>query len=221
VDQPGREDRCVAVPSCWSRGSDARDNPVGSMRVREAKSAARNWVIEEASGMLGFQGAYFAGSANELVEDALVPPSSDLDLNVVFTGGIGPTRRGKFVHRGMLLDVTCLSLAELGSPEQILGHYHLAGGFRTRSIILDPSGHLTALQAAVSRDFARREWVRRRCGHARSRILEQLDALSAAGPFHDQVVGWLFPTGVTTHVLLVAGLQNPTVRRRYVAAGCG
>src|SRR5262249_46822219 len=35
---------------------------------------------------------------------------------------------------------------------------------------------------------------------------------------HDQVAAWLFATGVTTHVLLVAGLKNPTVRRRYLAA---
>jgi hypothetical protein len=26
---------------------------------------------------------------------------------------------------------------------------------------------------------------------------------------------WLFPTGVTCHVLLVAALRNPTVRLRY------
>jgi hypothetical protein len=32
------------------------------------------------------------------------------------------------------------------------------------------------------------------------------------------VTAWLFATGVTTHVLLVAGLRNPTVRRRYLAA---
>jgi hypothetical protein len=31
------------------------------------------------------------------------------------------------------------------------------------------------------------------------------------------VTAWLFATGVTTHVLLVAGLKNPTVRQRYVA----
>jgi hypothetical protein len=30
------------------------------------------------------------------------------------------------------------------------------------------------------------------------------------------VIAWLFPTGVTAHLLLVAGLRNPTVRRRYV-----
>ena len=37
-------------------------------------------------------------------------------------------------------------------------------------------------------------------------------------PFHRQVTPWLFGTGVLTHVLLVAGLRNPTVRTRYVAA---
>lgn len=33
-----------------------------------------------------------------------------------------------------------------------------------------------------------------------------------------QAQGWVFPTGIMTHVLLVAGLRNPTVRRRYEAA---
>ena len=32
----------------------------------------------------------------------------------------------------------------------------------------------------------------------------------------DRVISWLFPTGVTTHILLVAGLKNPTVRKRYL-----
>jgi hypothetical protein len=31
------------------------------------------------------------------------------------------------------------------------------------------------------------------------------------------VLAWLFAAGVTCHVLLVAGLRNPTVRRRYEA----
>jgi hypothetical protein len=36
-------------------------------------------------------------------------------------------------------------------------------------------------------------------------------------PFHDAVTVWAFATGVMTHVLLVAGLKNPTVRLRYIA----
>src|ERR687898_1419050 len=34
----------------------------------------------------------------------------------------------------------------------------------------------------------------------------------------ERVLAWLFPTGVTTHVLLTAGLRNPTVRLRYLSA---
>jgi hypothetical protein len=41
--------------------------------------------------------------------------------------------------------------------------------------------------------------------------------VNESAPFHDQVSAWLFGAGVTTHILLVAGLRNPTVRRRYRA----
>ena len=49
------------------------------------------------------------------------------------------------------------------------------------------------------------------------KITDGLGSLDAASPFHAQVLSWLFPTGVTTHVLLLAGLRNATVRQRYVA----
>ncbi|MBV9279983.1 MAG: hypothetical protein JOZ41_07880 [Chloroflexi bacterium] len=187
------------------------------MSIQEARAAARGWVFAEVANIPDFCGAYFAGSTSGLPGDAPLPGTSDLDVNVVFSGPSRPSQVGKLVHRGVLLDVTHLSLEQLRTPDLVLGHYHLAGGFRTLGVIADPTGHLSALQAAVSRDFARRRWVRRRCEHARRRVLDGLDALDESGPFHDRVIGWLFPTGVTTHVLLVAGLRNPTVRRRYAA----
>jgi hypothetical protein len=60
--------------------------------------------------------------------------------------------------------------------------------------------------------------VRARCGHVREKILGNLQSLERPAPLHDHVMAWLFATGLTTHMLLVAGLWNPTVRRRYVAA---
>lgn len=188
------------------------------MIVGQARDVARRWVMEEAGRVPGLVGAYFAGSANWLPADAPLPATSDLDVNLVLTGPHPPDKRGKFVYRGVLLEVTYLSIEQLRSPDLVLSHYHLAGGFRTPSIILDPSGHLTELQAAVARGYAQRRWVRERCAHARDRVLEGLATLNECDPFHDQVMGWVFPTGVTTHVLLAAGLENPTVRRRYVAA---
>ncbi|MCH8816022.1 MAG: hypothetical protein IH957_13215 [Chloroflexi bacterium] len=41
--------------------------------------------------------------------------------------------------------------------------------------------------------------------------------MDASPPFHDAVAVWAFATGVMTHVLLVAGLKNPTVRLRHIA----
>jgi hypothetical protein len=136
---------------------------------------------------------------------------------VVLTDPGPPPKRGKILYQDVLLDVSYLPQDQLQSPAVILGQSHLAGSFRTANIILDPSGQLTSLQAAVSRDFARRKWVYQRCAHARDKILNNLQGLDEAASFHDQVVPWLFATGVMTHVLLVAGLKNPTVRRRYVA----
>ncbi|WP_256223391.1 hypothetical protein [Paenibacillus sp. 1_12] len=111
-----------------------------------------------------------------------------------------------------------MSWNQLASVEEVLTSYHLAGSFRVDTIIADPTGHLRRLQTEVSRHFADRVWVRRRCDNVRQKIENGLRAIDTAAPLHDQVTSWLFPTGVTTHVLLVAALRNPTVRLRYLAA---
>jgi hypothetical protein len=185
--------------------------------VKHAKDVARQWVVEEASNIPGFSGAFYAGSTSWLPVDATLPATSDVDLWVVLDASDPPVKLGKFVYCDVLLEVSYVARDQLQSPELILGDYHMAGSFRTPSIIADPSGQLTKLQAAVSKDYAKRRWVAKRCEHARDRVLRNLQPLSESDPFHDHVSAWLFAAGVTTHVLLVAGLRNPTVRRRYVA----
>jgi hypothetical protein len=186
------------------------------MLIKDAKAVAREWVSAEASKAPGFYGAFFHGSSNWLPDNAALPATSDLDVMVVLADPIPPVKLGKFIYRDVLLEVSYLPREQLQSPERILGDYHLAGSFRTPSVIADPSGQLTTLQAAVSKDYAKRRWVLKRCEHARDKVLHGYQ-LNELDPFHDQVVTWLFPAGITTHVLLVAGLKNPTVRRRYVA----
>jgi hypothetical protein len=188
------------------------------MIVQQAKEVAREWVREQARKAAGFSGAFFHGSTNWLPEDAALPATSDVDIMVVLAGPDAPDKLGKFLYRGVLLEVSYLPADQLQSAELVLGQYHLAGSFRAPSIISDPSGQLSKLQVAVSRDYAKRAWVYKRCEHARNNVLNRLQALNESDPLHDQVTAWLFATGVTTHVLLVAGLKNPTVRRRYMAA---
>lgn len=188
------------------------------MIVKDAKDVARQWVIKEASKAPGFFGALYAGSTNWFSDEAVFPSTSDVDVWVVLADPDPPAKPEKFICRDVILEVSYLPNDQLLSSDQILGDYHMAGSFRTPSIIADPSGRLTKLQAAVSKDFANRQWVYKRCEHAKNRVLRNLQVLNESEPFHDQVTAWLFATGVTTHVLLVAGLRNPTVRRRYLAA---
>jgi hypothetical protein len=188
------------------------------MRVRDAKQIARKWVREEGSAIAGFAGAFFHGSVNWQADDDLLPETSDLDVMMVLEDGAEASKPGKFVYEGVLLEASLLSASAVASPEQVLATYNLAGSFHVPSVILDPSGHLTRLQAAVAAEYAKRSWVDARSRHALLKAETGLSRQYPSAPFHEQVSSWLFPTGVMTHVLLVAGLKNPTVRKRYAAA---
>ena len=188
------------------------------MLVKAAKDIARQWVIDEASKEPGFHGAYYAGSATWLADNAVLPATSDIDIMVVLDDPNPKDKLGKFIYQNVLLEVTYLPREQVESPELVLGHYHLAGSFRRPNVILDPSGQLTELQRMVAKGFAKCAWVYRRCEQARDTVVTRLQGLDTSAPFHEQVTSWLFAAGGLPHVLLVAGLQNPTVRRRYVAA---
>ncbi len=187
------------------------------MRVRQAKDVAREWVLREARGLPVFAGALTHGSVNWLADSAALPPASDLDVLVVLAGADTPGKGGKIAYGGVVLDVSYLPRERVEPPERVLGDYHLAGSFAKATILADPSGRLASLRAAVAGEYAQRRWVRARCEHARGRVLDNLRSLDETTLLHDRAMSWLFAAGITTHVLLVAGLRNPTVRRRYVA----
>jgi hypothetical protein len=195
------------------------------MKVHEARTLGARWVAGHAAAIDGFAGAFLSGSVIWLPAERELPASSDVDVQVV-TDGDPPPKLGKLPYRGALVEVSFLSWEQLGPPERVLGSYHLAGSFRTGTLLADPTGRLARLRDRVAGEWASPVWVRRRCEDAERRILERLDWLDHAGrdgldpvpPLHDQVLTWLFATGVTTHVLLTAGLRNPTVRLRYLAA---
>ncbi len=188
------------------------------MRVGVARAAAVDWVMQHARWQDGFRGAYVSGSTVGLPADAELPTGSDVDVVVVTSQAEPPLKLGKFMHRGALLEVTYLPWSRIASVDDVLASYHLAGSFRADTIIADPTGDLRRLQVQVSRLFAKQVWVRRRCEDARQKAEQGLRGIDIAAPWPDQVMAWLFPTGVTTHILLVAALRNPTVRLRYLAA---
>ncbi|QYR23591.1 hypothetical protein KZ483_12225 [Paenibacillus sp. sptzw28] len=188
------------------------------MRIGTARAVAAEWVTHNASREVWFRGAYFSGSTVGMSDEAKLSPASDVDIVIVTAQTEPPLKLGKFIFRDTLLEVTYLSWNELSSVEEVLSSYHLAGSFRVDTIIADPTGHLRLLQTQVAHHFAVRRWVRRRCENATQRVENSLRAIDISAPWHDQVTAWLFPTGITAHVLLVAALRNPTVRLRYLAA---
>jgi hypothetical protein len=188
------------------------------MKVKQAREAARQWVLEEVSGIPGFCGAYTAGSTNWLPDDGDLTKTSDFDIMVVLAELSRAGKRGKFIYRDTLIEVSYLSNDQLRSSDLVLSDYHLAPSLRTTNIILDPLGHLTALLTAMRCDYAKRRWVRARCANARNKVLGYLRSINEGSPLYDQVMACLFAAGITTHVLLAAGLRNPTVRARYMAA---
>lgn len=187
------------------------------MNVATARNQAWEWVHTHASSSPDFRGAYFTGSTISLPDDAELPSSSDVDIIIVTTEA-APVKLGKFRYADTLLEVTELDWKQIATPEQVLASYHLAGSFRQDTIIMDPTGHLQFLLNEVAPRFAERTWVLRRCEEARMRVENGLRSIKPDAPLHERVMSWLFPGGVTTHMLLVAALRNPTIRLRYLAA---
>ncbi|MBV8070113.1 MAG: hypothetical protein JO270_09430 [Acidobacteriaceae bacterium] len=187
------------------------------MTVKQAREAARQWILEEAGALPGFCAAYTAGSTNWLPDHVNLATTSDVDVMVVLDDPNEERARRKFIFHEALLEVSYLRKHQFELLSQILSDYHLAPSLRTTKIVFDPNGFLAPLLHAVSRDYAKRQWVRQRCANAKEKILRSLRSLDDRAALHDQVITTVFTAGITTHVLLVAGLRNPTVRTRYQA----
>ena len=187
------------------------------MKVGQARMIAESWVKQMASQETGFRGAYFTGSTIHLSDEVVLPKTSDVDMVIVTDHENLGLKLGKFMYNNVLLEVTHIPWFQLSSAHDVLQSYHLAGSFQHDTIIADPTGVLHDLQKTVSEHFSEAGWVRARYEAAIQKVVNGLQGLDATGSKHDQVMGWLFPTGVTTHALLVAALENPTVRLRYLA----
>lgn len=186
------------------------------MRVGAARAVAAGWVRERMRVDPAIEGAFFSGSTVGLPDDALLPRWSDVDVLLVRREpGV---KVGKFVYRGVLLEVSTITWAELGGPEDVLGSWVFAPMLRTDGVIADPSGRLSAVRERVAAGFADPVWVRARCAGVRRRIEAGLWAVDAELPTAEQVLAWVFPTSLLAVWPAVAGLVDPTVRRRYVRA---
>jgi len=185
--------------------------------IGHAREAARDWVSIHVKHEPDFRGAYFIGSTVAMPNEAELATDSDLDVAIVVDNADPSRKPGKLLHRGALLEIAVFPWSWFESVDELSSSYHLAEGLRQDTIIEDPTGNLRERQLQVARSFREEVWVRRRCQNASNKVEKFLSGINQSAPRADQVLAWLFATGVTTHVLLVAALRNPTVRLRYLA----
>ncbi len=187
------------------------------MFVKQVKDVAHQWVNEEAKNVPGFYGAFFSGSINRMPDDVEFPSTSDVDVKIV-TEAPNPPELHKLIYQNVILEVDFIPRDYVQSSDVVLGSYPTAIHFTTPNIISDPSGELTKIQEVVSKDYARRKWVHKRCENTRDWLNTSLQWLNESDPLHDQVFAWLYPAIILTHIVLVADLQNPTIRKGFLAS---
>src|SRR3989344_563277 len=185
--------------------------------VGHAREAAKDWVSVHAKHEPGFRGAYFIGSTATMPNEAELATDSDFDVAIIADNADPSRKPGKLSHRGALLEIAVFPWSWFESVDELSSSYHLAEGLRQNTIIEDPTSELRERQLQVTRSFREEVWVRRRYQNASNKVENFLSGIDPSAPWTDQILAWLFATGVTTHVLLVAALRNPTVRLRYLA----
>lgn len=192
------------------------------MNLHDARALAGDWVRKFGVASDGYLGAWFGGSTPALPLDAQLPVGSDIDVALLLASDEAPVKPGKFLYCGSLMEVTFIPKSALQPPERLLADYHLGNSLwrqgRDDFIIDDPFGQIGAAHRAMRQHFPGEIWVQRRLDSVRQRVAVGLAHRPDDRAFHDLFLAWLFPNGVLCHLPLVAALQNPTIRRRYIAS---
>jgi len=186
--------------------------------IRQARCIARAWVEQNAAEEPGFAGAFFTGSTTELTADAELPAASDVDIVVVLDVHHAPPKLGKLAVDGLVLEVTYAASGDFSDTTAVARDYHLANSFRRDQLIADPTGDLRSLTDAIAATFDAPAQIMARCDNAIARVRAGLAGIDSEASWYQRVMGWMFSTSISTHVVLVAALRNPTVRLRYAAA---
>ena len=186
--------------------------------MNEARARAADWVQRHADGSPAVLGAFFSGSTVDAGDADELAPTSDVDVLVVVDGPAA--KLGKVWHQGVLVEVTELPWTELADPEVVARTFYLAPSFAPDTtvpdtVITDPFGRLQALRAAVAPLVWRPDVVLDRCESVLARMTAEP---TTTGSWARVVTAWLFPTSLSTNVVLVAARRNPTVRLRYLRA---
>jgi hypothetical protein len=186
-----------------------------TVTVGDAIEEARTWLETQRDGIPGYRGAYVAGSLARLPGESPMPPGSDVDVMVI---GETSGHLGKAFRDGLVIEGTMLPVSLALVPDAVLRDYHLAPGLVQARILDDPDGHIALAREAVIARYANVDTIRARLDDVEARARATLASVTPDRPGSERITAWQFGVGQVAHMLLVAALENPTVRRRYIAA---
>lgn len=161
--------------------------------------------------------AFVGGSSASAPPESELASDQDVDVYVLIEQEPPPGKIGKVRIDGALLDISWLNREvfehALDADDAVMTSLLQFG-----LVIHDPEGWLIPRQAEVRSRFATTSSIAARLASMRAKIRDGLARDSSHLSPAEQVMNWLFPSTLATHLPLIAALRPLTVRKRFVAA---
>lgn len=179
--------------------------------VGDALTITTNWITTSA---LPYTSAFIGGSVAYANPDSQYDPASDVDCYLVLNGDPPDRKIGKITVDGVLLDVSWMSWSQIENSD----HDAVLTSLLHFGKIVQDDGQLGALQQRIAAEFRSPESITARLNTMRTKIRNGLAVDSSHLSDSEQVMNWLFPATLATHIPLVKACAPLTVRKRFLAA---
>lgn len=184
------------------------------MNISNAIAIAARWADDYADPLVG---AFVGGSTAKANPGDELTPGQDIDLYLLVPCQAPTGKLGKTECEGVLLDISYLEQESL-TAAIVEDHSVLTSLLHFGHIVRDTNHALATLQGQVSANFHVPERISARLTDMSGRIIGGLQQDNSTLPHPEQVMNWLFPATLTTHLPLIQACQPLTVRKRFLAA---
>ena len=187
------------------------------MTVEQVIERTKEWVSMQAEQLPGFLGAHLMGGITSMALTDPFPVYRDVDLHIILKDSTDvPGENAEVLYRGLMIEAGFRCQTDYSTPEVVLADPVIAGHMAVPSILSDPTGFLKRLHEAVTREYARRQWVQARCEAEQREAFSMLE-IAAHIPDPIVAIGLLaYASTYVSAVLSLANLKAITGRRCFV-----
>lgn len=181
--------------------------------VAQVINIARQWIEDKYGDRPDFVGAHLVGSLHHMPVDAPFLAYRDVDLGIILNS-ITDQDIDDTNYDGLIMEAILAPVQRYESAEELLADACNASIFAAdHSVLLDPTGKLTALSEKIKKEYPRRKWVTAR----RDEMLANAQKAFAALTKAEDVTHAIFALG-ELNMYLIATLTivrlTPLTHRR-------